>query len=144
MFTAEKFDPDEWAQLFKASGARFAGPVAEHHDGFSMWNSKVNEWNSMRMGPKRDVTGELERAYRAAGMRFMVALHHAEHWWFYPHWRDDCDVSDPRYAGLYGELHNLEGFVILKYKRDYPVDLVLTDQCIVKYNRIFFALLKVK
>lgn len=110
MFTAEKFDPDEWAQLFKASGARFAGPVAEHHDGFSMWNSKVNKWNSMRMGPKRDVTGELERAYRAAGMRFMVALHHAEHWWFYPHWRDDCDVSDPRYAGLYGELHNLEGF----------------------------------
>ena len=107
MFTAEKFDPDEWAELFKASGARFAGPVAEHHDGFSMWNSKVNEWNSMRMGPKRDVTGELERAYRAAGMRFMVALHHAEHWWFYPHWRDDCDVSDPRYAGLYGELHNL-------------------------------------
>ena len=53
MFTAEKFDPDEWAQLFKESGARFAGPVAEHHDGFSMWNSKVNKWNSMRMGPKQ-------------------------------------------------------------------------------------------
>ena len=101
MFTAEKFDPDEWAQLFKASGARFAGPVAEHHDGFSMWNSKVNEWNSMRMGPNRDVTGELERACRAVGMRFMVALHHAEHWWFYPHLREDCDVSDPKYAVLY-------------------------------------------
>ena len=109
MFTAEKFDADEWAEIIKSSGARFAGPVAEHHDGFSMWDSKVNGWNAARMGPKRDITAELEKAYRAQGMRFMVALHHAEHWWFYPHWRKDCDVSDPRYAGLYGELHNLDG-----------------------------------
>ena len=109
MFQAEKFDADEWAEIFKSSGARFAGPVAEHHDGFSMWDSKVNEWNSAKMGPRRDVTGELEKACRARGMRFMVALHHAEHWWFYPHWRSDCDVSRPEYAGLYGPLHNVEG-----------------------------------
>ena len=57
MFTAEKFDADEWAELFKASGAAFAGPVAEHHDGFSMWDSRVNEWNAARMGPKRDIVG---------------------------------------------------------------------------------------
>ena len=109
MFTAEKFDADEWAEIVKSSGARFAGPVAEHHDGFSMWDSKINEWNAAKMGPKRDITRELEKAYRAQGLRFMVALHHAEHWWFYPHWRKDCDVSDPKYAGLYGELHNVEG-----------------------------------
>lgn len=109
MFTAEKFDADEWAEIIQSSGARFAGPVAEHHDGFSMWDSKVNDWNSAKMGPKRDITRELEKAYRAQGMRFMVALHHAEHWWFYPHWQNDCDVSDPNYAGLYGELHNLDG-----------------------------------
>ena len=41
------FDPNEWAQLFVDAGARFAGPVAEHHDGYSMWNSRVNEWNSV-------------------------------------------------------------------------------------------------
>ena len=109
MFGGENFDPDEWAELFSASGARFSGPVAEHHDGFSMWDSKVNPWNSAKMGPKRDVTGELERACRAQGMKFMVALHHAEHWWFFPHWLADCDVSDPRFAGLYGELHNVDG-----------------------------------
>jgi alpha-L-fucosidase len=110
MFTAEKFDAEEWAEIFKSSGARFAGPVAEHHDGFSMWNSKVNGWNSSKMGPMRDITGELEKAYRDQGMRFMVALHHAEQWWFYPHWRRDCDVSNPEYAGLYGPMHNLDGF----------------------------------
>ena len=109
MFTAEKFDPEEWARIIKSSGARFAGPVAEHHDGFSMWDSRVNPWNSAKMGPLRDVTRELESAYRAQGLKFMVALHHAEHWWFYPHWRADCDVSDPDFCGLYGELHNLQG-----------------------------------
>ena len=40
---------------------------------------------------------------------FMVALHHAEQCWFYPHWRKDCDVSRPEYTGLYGELHNVDG-----------------------------------
>jgi len=110
MFTGEKFNADEWADIVQSSGARFAGPVAEHHDGFPMWDSKVNSrWNSAKMGPKRDVTGELAAAYRARGLKFMVALHHAEHWWFYPHWRQDCDVSLPEYSGLYGQLHNVEG-----------------------------------
>jgi alpha-L-fucosidase len=109
MFTAKKFDADEWADIFKASGAQFAGPVAEHHDGFSMWNSKVNEWNAFNMGPKRDVVGELATAMRRQDMRFMIALHHAEQWWFYPHWRKDCDVSDPEFSGLYGPLHNVDG-----------------------------------
>ncbi|RLE07276.1 hypothetical protein DRJ00_08415, partial [Candidatus Aerophobetes bacterium] len=108
MFKGEKFDPDEWAELFKKAGAQFAGPVGEHHDGFSMWDSQVNEWNAARMGPKRDVVGELEKAIRKQGMRFMVALHHAENWWFFPHWEKEYDTSDPRYAGLYGPLHNLE------------------------------------
>jgi alpha-L-fucosidase len=109
MFKGEKFDPDEWAELFKQAGARFAGPVGEHHDGFAMWDSQLTEWNAARMGPRRDVVGELERSIRAQGMRFMVALHHAENWWFFPHWRKDFDTSDPRYAGLYGPPHNLEG-----------------------------------
>ena len=64
MFTAEKFDANEWADLFKKSGAQFAGPVAQHHDGFAMWDSKLTEWNSKKMGPKRDVVGELEKAIK--------------------------------------------------------------------------------
>ena len=111
MFTAEKFDPDEWAEMFKNSGAQYAGPVGEHHDGFCMWDSRYTEWNAARMGPKRDVVGQLEKAIRKAGMRFLVALHHAENWWFYPHWRKEFDTSEPKYAGLYGEPHNLAGGV---------------------------------
>lgn len=106
MFTGSSFDAGEWAELFKKAGARFAGPVGEHHDGFSMWDSKVNEWNAFNMGPKRDITGELEKAIRGQNMKFMVAMHHAENWKFYPHWVKEYDTSDPAYAGLYGEAHN--------------------------------------
>ena len=106
MFTADKFDPDEWADLFRRSGARFAGPVGEHHDGFCMWDSGLTGWNAAKMGPKRDIVGDLAKAIRKQDLRFMVALHHAENWWFFPHWRKEFDTADPRYAGLYGELHN--------------------------------------
>ncbi|MBA7658401.1 hypothetical protein ES703_66352 [subsurface metagenome] len=106
MFKAEKFDAEEWAELFKKAGAQFAGPVGEHHDGFCMWDSQLTDWNAMRMGPKKNVVGELENAIRAQGMRFMIALHHAENWWFFPHWRKEFDTSDPQYVGLYGPLHN--------------------------------------
>ena len=109
LFTGEKFDPKEWAELFRKAGAQFAGPVGEHHDGFTMWDTQYNPWNAARMGPKRNVVGELEMAIREQGLRFMVALHHAENWWFFPHWREDFDTSDPQFAGLYGPLHNTAG-----------------------------------
>ncbi len=106
--TAAKFDADEWAELFKQAGARFAGPVGEHHDGFTMWDTEHSEWHAGRLGPKRDVVGEQERAFRKAGMRFMIAMHHAEWWWFYPHWRKEYDTGAENASGLYGEPHNLE------------------------------------
>lgn len=76
MFKAEKFNADKWADLFKKAGAQFAGPVAEHHDGFAMWASKVNPWNAKDMGPHRDCVGELEKAIRNRGMRFVTTFHH--------------------------------------------------------------------
>ena len=76
-FGAEKFDADEWAELFKRAGARFAGPVAEHHDGYAMWDSWYTPWDVMNVGPKRDITGELAKAIRKRGMRFVTTFHHA-------------------------------------------------------------------
>jgi alpha-L-fucosidase len=111
MFTGEKFDPDEWAELFKKAGAQYAGPVGEHHDGFCLWDTKYSEWKATRMGPKRDIVGELAKAIRKQDMRYMVALHHAENWWFYPHWIQEYDTADPQYVGLYGEPHDLDGKV---------------------------------
>ncbi|HEV2346084.1 MAG TPA: alpha-L-fucosidase [Actinocrinis sp.] len=74
------WDPNAWASLFKAAGARFAGPVAEHHDGFSMWNSQVNPWNSVAKGPKLDLLAQHAQAIRAQGLKFMCSLHHAYHY----------------------------------------------------------------
>ena len=105
MFTAEKFDAEEWAELFQKSGARFAGPVAEHHDGFSMWDTKYSEWNAAKMGPKRDIVGELAKAIKQQDMKFVTAFHHAENWFFFPTWDKRYDCSDPRYSGLYGPIH---------------------------------------
>ena len=73
-FTAPKFDPDEWAELFRAAGARFAGPVGEHHDGSSLWATDQTEWHAGRLGPKRDVVAALERSIRAAGLRSLLDL----------------------------------------------------------------------
>ncbi|WP_210748785.1 alpha-L-fucosidase [Actinomadura latina] len=71
------FDPGEWAQLFADAGAEFAGPVAEHHDGYSMWNSGVNEWNSVATGPRLDLLRQHADAIRAKGLKLFVSLHHA-------------------------------------------------------------------
>jgi alpha-L-fucosidase len=72
-----EFDPHEWAQLFADAGAKFAGPVAEHHDGYSMWNSAVNEWNSVVTGPRLDLLRLHADAIRAKGLKLLVAMHHA-------------------------------------------------------------------
>lgn len=106
-FKAEKFDAEEWAELFARSGARFAGPVAEHHDGFAMWDTKYSVWNAAQMGPKRDIVGELEKAIKAKGLKFVTAFHHAANWYFFPTWDTTKDCSNAAYSGLYGPVHGI-------------------------------------
>ncbi len=109
MFKAEKYDPKQWAAIFKASGARYIVPVAEHHDGFPMYDCSFTEWSAAKMGPKRDVVGELAEAVRAEGLVFGLSTHRAEHWWFFDQGLTfDSDVKDPRYAGLYGPARSRE------------------------------------
>jgi alpha-L-fucosidase len=102
-FNAEKFNPAEWAELFREAGARYVVPVAEHHDGFPMYSTSLTRWNAGAMGPKRDIIGELGDAIRAQGLNFGVSSHRAEHWWFMNGGRDfPSDVQDPQFADFYG------------------------------------------
>ncbi|MGI6233509.1 MAG: alpha-L-fucosidase [Prevotella sp.] len=103
LFKAEKFNADEWAQLFKDAGAKYVIPVAEHHDGFAMYASKLTRWNAKNMGPKRDVIGELAKSIRAQGLKFGVSNHRMENWGFmYPTQAKKTDLFDPKYADFYG------------------------------------------
>lgn len=103
MFRAEKFDPADWAALFKKAGAKYVVPVAEHHDGFQMYDSEIGEYNAAKMGPKRDIVGELAGALLAEGLVLGVSSHRAEHWWFFDGGMAfDSDVRDGRWDALYG------------------------------------------
>ncbi len=105
LFKAEKFDPQEWAALFREAGARYVIPTAEHHDGFAMYESRLTRWNAKQMGPQRDIIGELAEAVRAEGLKFGVSNHRIENWDFMYQLsipKDSTDLFLPEYADLYG------------------------------------------
>jgi alpha-L-fucosidase len=102
-FTAGRFDPDSWARLFQEAGARYVIPVAEHHDGFALYDCPTSRWTAMHMGPRRDLIADLAAAIRRQGLIFGLSSHRAEHWWFFNGGRQfPSDVQDHRYADLYG------------------------------------------
>nr|MCR4588430.1 alpha-L-fucosidase [Lachnospiraceae bacterium] len=75
-------------------------PVAEHHDGFQMYESDLSEWNAAKMGPKRDVLGELTRAFHERGMVNGASSHRVEHWFFMGHGKDfPSDIHEPLQKG---------------------------------------------
>lgn len=103
MFKAEKFDAAQWVSLFKKAGVRYVMPVAEHHDGFAMYDSELNNWNSVRMGPCRDVVGELKAECEKQELTFCASTHRAEHYFFMCMGRTvDSDVNDDTYRDFYG------------------------------------------
>ena len=103
LFKAETYEPGAWAELFSEAGARFVVPVAEHHDGFAMYDCGYSEWCATQMGPKRDLIGDLAQAVRARGLTFGLSSHRAEHWWFmHEGTLFDSDVRSGQWAGLYG------------------------------------------
>ena len=100
MFKAEKFNPDEWAELFKEAGANYVVPVAEHHDGFQMYRSEISHWNAYEMGPGRDVLGELKNACQKREMQIGASSHRIEHWFFMGHGKEfESDIKDPMQRG---------------------------------------------
>ncbi len=102
-FKGEHFDARRWVSVFKKSGARFIMPVAEHHDGFAMYDTEFNRWNATKMGPCMDVIGLLKQAAEEQGMKFCASTHRAEHYFFMNLGRlFDSDINDEAYADFYG------------------------------------------
>jgi alpha-L-fucosidase len=78
-----KLDPAKLTEIYKDAGARFLMIQGVHHDNFDLWNSHYQPWNSVNLGPKRDLIGEWAKACRADGMRFGVTFHHEYTWWWW-------------------------------------------------------------
>jgi len=145
MFKAERFDADAWASLFKKAGARYVMPGAQHHENFAMWDSKVTPFNSVQMGPRRDVIGELAAAVKKQGMKFGVANHGIENFQFInPPLElaermkaDKADLYDPKWADFYNYADRsdaaMERFLVNWYERTvelidkYQPDLIYFD-----------------
>jgi alpha-L-fucosidase len=121
MFKAEHYDPATWARLFKESGAKYVVPVFEHHDGFAMYDSDLSDWTAAKMGPHRDLAGELVKAVRSEGLYLGASSHRIEHDWFmYPGRTVASDVNDPQFVGFYGPAH-------LEFALDIEADNFLED-----------------
>ena len=102
-FRMEHFDPQAWAALFKRAGAQFVVPVAEHHDGYAMYDTARSRWKVTEVGPQRDVMGDLLEAVDQSWLVTGASSHRAEHWFFMNDGAAfDSDVRDPAYSDLYG------------------------------------------
>jgi len=112
LWKAEKWDPDRLMELYQKAGAKYFCMIAMHHDNFDCWNSKYQpKWNSVNLGPKRDIAGEWQAAAKKHGLRFGMTEHLAASWWFYSaaHGADKTgplagvpyDGNDPKFSDLY-------------------------------------------
>lgn len=90
MFKAEQFDPAAWAELFRNAGARYVVLTSKHHEGFCLWPSEYAwNWNSVDVGPHRDLAGDLTKAVRAAGLR--MGFYYSLYEWYNPMYRNHVE-----------------------------------------------------
>jgi alpha-L-fucosidase len=112
---AEKFDPEALMALYKKAGAKYFVSMGVHHDNFDLWDSRHNPWNSVKMGPRRNIVAEFAKAARKQGMKFGVSEHLGVvyNWYQSAHGADKegpykgvpYDGADPKYESLYGKTH---------------------------------------
>lgn len=118
LFRAENYNPADWADIIKQSGAKYAGFAVAHHDGFCLWDSKFTHWNSMKMGPKRDLYGEFVKELKKKDLKVIATFHNLSTFdWFLP-WianfyskpdsvlrlkyaDKDWDIFNPEFRDLY-------------------------------------------
>jgi alpha-L-fucosidase len=120
------FDPDHLVGLYKKAGAKYFVSMGVHHDNFDLWNSKYTRWNSVKMGPKRDVVAEFRKAAENHGLRFGVSDHLwiSYKWFAVSHMSDSSgplagvpyDGTDPQNADLY---HSYSDPALITQKLDW-------------------------
>src|SRR6266404_6181142 len=146
MFRAERFDPAAWARLFKEAGAKYVVRVFEHHDGFAMYDSGLSDWTTAKIGPRRDVHGELTKSIRAEGLHLGASSHRVEHNFFLDGGRQiESDVNDPQFAAFCGPAHTwMESKQSLLTDWTFVSDAYLDDwlardaEIVTKYKPDFF------
>ncbi len=113
-FRAELFNPDQWADLFARSGARYVVLTSKHHEGFCLWPSAQasktwgRPWNSVEVGAKRDLLGDLTQAVRARGLK--MGVYYSLYEWFNPLYRSDfARFRDEHYFPQFKDL-------VMRYK----------------------------
>lgn len=90
LWKADKWNPEELMELYHRAGARYFFTLGNHHDNFDNWNSKHHKWNSVNLGPEKDIVGGWEKVARKYGMYFGVSIHSAHAWsWYEPAQRAD-------------------------------------------------------
>jgi alpha-L-fucosidase len=96
---ADQWDPTALIALYKKAGAKFFAAMANHHDNMDMWDSTYQPWNSVRVGPKKDIVGGWEKAVRAAGLKFAISSHGDRAW----DWMQVSRNADPsgEFAGVW-------------------------------------------
>ncbi|MEH0152693.1 alpha-L-fucosidase [Limibacter armeniacum] len=128
-FQPKSFDAAAWAELFQEAGARFAGPVAIHHDGYAMWNSDVTRWNAINMAGI-DPSAELEKEIRKRGMKYIASFHHSHTWrYFVPSYQ--YDGANPAFEDLYFKPHKGDDPLSPQFRKWWRG---LLDEYITKYN----------
>jgi alpha-L-fucosidase len=113
LWKAERWNPDQLMKLYKRVGAKYFVSMGTHHDNFFLWDSSIHRWNSVNMGPKKDVVGLWQAAAKREGLRFGISEHlAASYTWFQSAHNADStgefkgvpyDGNDPAYFDLYHE-----------------------------------------
>lgn len=122
-FKAELFDPDAWADLFARSGANYVVLTSKHHDGYCLWPTKSpfkQDWNSMQVGPHRDLVGELTQAVRKKGLK--MGLYYS-----LPEW--ESTPTGRRPSGWWLDREIIEAYGI-------PQDLYVPDHVLLQLREL--------
>ncbi|MCX5441657.1 MULTISPECIES: alpha-L-fucosidase [unclassified Streptomyces] len=137
MFTAKKWDPRAWVELFRDAGAQYHVLTSKHHEGFALWDTKLSDRNSVKMGPKRDIIKELFDASRRYAPELHRGLYFSMPEWFNPDnpWmghapRNPYTLEPVPYTGYTSGKDYVKGFQapqMLELIHDYDPQLLWCD-----------------